>query len=195
MRYRAYPLPMPEIETERLRLRRFRPSDLHAAYAWGSDQEVSRYAFWDTHESPVDTQGFLDFCYREYEEKGIGPWAVELKESGETIGNCSFGRIYLGDSRIEIAYFFARPHWNRGYATEGVRAMLGFGFDTLECNRMEARCVPANAASERVMQKAGLEYQGTLTFHIEPREQDVDLKVYSLLRWQWLARAGAAAGL
>lgn len=180
-----FPLPMPELLTARLRLRRFEAGDLLAAFRWASDAEVARYAFWDAHESPVDTQAFLELCFRLYAEQGIGPWAVELRETGELIGNCSFGRIVREERRIELSYFFARPHWGRGLATEAVRAMIDFGFRTLGARTIEARCVPENAASERVMQKAGLRYRGRLSYTLRDG-RDIEMKTYALTQAEWL---------
>ncbi len=182
----TYPLPMPVIETARLRLRRFERGDLMAVYGWASDPEVSRYAFWETHESPVDTQGFLELCFREYEAKGIGPWAVERRDTGELIGNCSFGRIVPEERRLELAYFFARSQWGQGFAAEAVGALIEFGFRQLKARRIEARCVPANRASERVMQKAGLRYRGLLRYRLKDGGEAVELKVYSLTMGEWL---------
>ncbi len=111
-----------------------------------------------------------------------------LKETGEQIGNCSFGTIHPADSRIEIAYFFARRHWGKGLACEAVTELLRFGFEGLEANRMEARCMLANAASERVMQKAGMTYEGILRGYVHAKGKFHDLKVYSVLLSEWLSR-------
>jgi ribosomal-protein-alanine N-acetyltransferase len=182
------PWPMPELDTPRLRLRKFAQTDLLAVYAWASDPEVARYALWDRHESPVDTQAFLDFCFREYEERGIGPWAVVRKDTAELIGNCSYGRIVPEESKIELAYFFARPHWGHGFATEAVRGAIDYAFGVIGVRRLEARCVAANKASERVMQKAGLEYRGTLRCYLRQRDEMADLTTYALERYQWLGQ-------
>ena len=135
------PFPMPVLETQRLRLRRFEQRDLEAGFAWASDEEVTRYVYWPAHRTLDDTQSFLNFCFQEYSQKGVGPWAMVLKDSGEQIGNCSFGLIHAADSRIEIAYFLARHHWGKGLACEAVTELLRFGFEDLQANRMEARCI------------------------------------------------------
>jgi ribosomal-protein-alanine N-acetyltransferase len=185
----VFPLPMPVLETPRLLLRRFQQDDLEEAFSWASDDEVTRYVFWSTNRNRSETQQFLDYCFQEYEQRGIGPWAVELKETGTVIGECAFGGIHAADLRIEIAYFFARPHWGKGLALEALLALLRFGFEELGVNRMEARCMVPNTASERVMQKAGMQYEGTLRELVFAKERFHDMKVYSLLRVEWMARA------
>jgi ribosomal-protein-alanine N-acetyltransferase len=182
---------MSDLETERLQLRRFRQADLRAIFAWASDPQVTRYAFWEHHRSLADTQWFIDFCAREYAEKGIGPWAVCLKSSGELIGQCSFGVIDPPNFRVELAYFFSPRHWGHGFATEALSAVIGFGFGTIGLHRMEARCMTGNLASERVMQKLGMKYEGILRRHTVAKGQAHDLKVYSILKNEWADRLGS----
>jgi ribosomal-protein-alanine N-acetyltransferase len=187
-----YPLPMRELETERLRLRRFRHGDLRDTFAWTGDPEVSRYTFWSVHKTLNDTQQFLDFCFKEYSERGIGPWAAELKTTGVVVGNCSYGAIHLSDARVELAFFFARQCWGQGLAVEGLSALLRFGFEDLGLNRMEARCMPVNVASERVMQKLGMQFEGVLREYLRVKGQFCDLKVYSLLKRDWYEKRSSA---
>ena len=184
----VFPLPMPVLETPRLRLRRFQQDDLEECFTWASDEEVTRYAFWQAHRHPSETQQFLDFCFAEYEQRGIGPWAVEWKETGAVIGNCTFGLLDPTNLRVEIAYFFARPQWGKGFALEALLALLRFGFDELGVNRMEARCMVPNLASERVMQKAGMQYEGILREFVYAKGRFHDMKVYALLRSEWMTR-------
>ncbi|MEJ7633092.1 MAG: GNAT family protein [Rubrobacteraceae bacterium] len=63
-----------------------------------------------------------------------------------------------------------------------MRAAIAFGFDHLSLNRIEARCIAENAASERVMQKAGISYEGTLRDYVFRKGACRDYKVYSILR-------------
>ena len=188
-----FPLPMPVLETQRLRLRRFEQQDLGAALAWACDEEVFRYAFSDAPRGPEDVQAFLDSCSRQYAERGIGPWAVELRDTREQIGNCSFSGIDSTHARVEINYFFGRRYWGQGFATEATREMLRFGFEALHANRMEARCLPGNTGSERVLQKLGMAFEGLFRECVYAKGRFHDLKVYSILHRDWLAgRSGGS---
>jgi len=66
---------------------------------------------------------------------------VELKATSLVIGNYCYGAIHRSDARVELAFFFACQWWSQGLATEGLRALLHFGFEELGLNRMEARCM------------------------------------------------------
>lgn len=63
-----------------------------------------------------------------------------------------------------------------------VATIVRFGFEALGLNKVVARCFPENTASESVMLKAGMSYEGTLREHLFIRDRYRDLKVYSILR-------------
>ena len=106
-------------------------------------------------------RGWLSDCLVSYERRGNGPWAVVEKASGDVIGYC--GLFYFPDingrPEIEIGYRLARAHWGRGYATEAVIAARDDAFTVLRLTRLLALIDPANVASIRVAEKAGLRYE------------------------------------
>jgi ribosomal-protein-alanine N-acetyltransferase len=166
-------LKMRELETERLRLRAFRESDLVDVAGWN---EVSR------------ADSFLEFCFRSYREWGMGPWALVLKQSDVVAGNCSFCRIgyerdlgtleYCG----EVNYYVARPYRGKGLASEALKVMLRFGFAEIKLTRIQGRCSPGNVSSERVLQKAGLKFDRMMA----GREGSPEDKLYVISREDFL---------
>jgi [ribosomal protein S5]-alanine N-acetyltransferase len=88
-------------------------------------------------------------------------------------------------ARAEMAYVLARSHWGRGLMTEAVRAVIRFGFERMGLNRIEARCISENAASARVMEKAGMTYEATFRQREFIKGEYRDMKVYSVLRREW----------
>ncbi len=143
-------LKMSELDTDRLRLREFRPTDLTGVASW---------------EGLAHAEKFLEFCFQSYREWGMGPWAILLKAGGTIAGSCGFCRIsyerdggtleYLG----EVNYYVAPQHRGQGFATESLSAVLRFGFDEIKLTRIQARRAPENLSSERVMLKAGLRFE------------------------------------
>ena len=77
---------LPELETERLLLRRMRLDDAEAMFAYASDPEVTRYVLFDTHRSIEDSREFLRFATEGYERGDFGGWGLLLKDSGVFIG-------------------------------------------------------------------------------------------------------------
>jgi [ribosomal protein S5]-alanine N-acetyltransferase len=137
------------LETERLTLRRFCDDDLRDVMDWDEGA---------TGGPAPEARQFLDFCFRQYEQAGEGPWAILSKESGKIVGNCAF--VWIRDFCGEVNYFVAPAYRGQGFATEAVRALCTFGFDDLGLLRIQARCAPDNVSSERVLQKIGMKFNG-----------------------------------
>ena len=123
------------------------------------DTEVMRFG--DGPRPAEWVREWLRDCLDGYERRGYGPWAVVEKASGDVIGYC--GPFYYPDvngrPEIEIGYRLARACWGRGYATEAVGAVRDYAFDVVGLTRLIALIDPANVASIRVAQKAGLRHE------------------------------------
>ena len=83
--------------------------------------------------------------------------------------------------RGELGYWVGVPFWGQGYATEASSAVIDFGLEVLELNRIQAQHFVGNPASGRVMQKVGMEYEGTRRQHVLRLGRFEDLAVYSVL--------------
>jgi ribosomal-protein-alanine N-acetyltransferase len=183
---------LPVLETERLLLRKMRLDDAEAMFAYASDPEVTRYVLWDTHRSIEDSEDFLRLATEGYERGDFGGWGVVLKDSGAFIGTCGMDAGYAPEhARAELGYVLSREYWGRGLMSEAVRAVIRFGFERLELNRLEARCIAENVASARVMEKAGMSYEGTLREREFIKGAYRDMKLYSILRREYRARRSA----
>lgn len=177
---------LPELETERLLLRKMRPGDAEAMFAYASDPEVTRHVLFETHRSVADSEAFLRLAAEGYERGDFGGWGIVLKDTGEFVGTCGLDADYAPEhARAELGYVLSRKHWGRGFMPEAVRAILRFGFKTAGLNRIEARCVAENAASERVMQKAGMSHEGTMKQREFTKGSYRDMKLYAILREEY----------
>ena len=174
---------LPELETERLLLRKMRLDDARAMFAYASDPEVTRYVLFETHRSIEDSRAFLRYAEEGYERGDFGGWGVVLKDSGAFVGTCGVDYGYAPEhARAELGYVLSREHWGKGLIPEAVRAVIRFGFGRMELNRIQARCMAENTASARVMEKAGMTYEGTLREHELIKGAYRDMKFYSILR-------------
>ncbi len=182
---RAFPN-LPELETERLLLRKMRLDDAGAMFAYASDPEVTRYVLWETHRSIEDSESFLGFAAEGYRRGDFGGWGVVLKDSGAFVGTCGIDVDYAPEhARAELGYVLSREHWGKGLMPEAVRAVIRFGFGRMRLNRLEARCIAENTASARVMEKAGMTYEGTLREREFIKGAYRDMKLYSILRREY----------
>ncbi|WP_336048284.1 GNAT family N-acetyltransferase [Streptomyces sp. CA2R101] len=147
---------MPELRTERLLLRAWRPSDLAPWAAMNADPEVRRY-FPDvltreqSEASAARFQAALD-------ERGWGWWAVEVRATGEFIGFTGLDPVDedMPFTGVEAGWRLTRSAWGHGYATEAARAALAFGFATLGLPEILAVTTATNLRSQAVMRRLGM---------------------------------------
>lgn len=151
---------MPTIETARLRLRPFRPDDVGGFQAViHSDAEVMRYLPGGQPRPVEKTEAVIAFFIRHQEQHGFSVWALETKADGCFIGNC--GLMVLAESgEVEVAYALGKAYWGQGYASEAACASLRYGFESAALPYILALAYPSNIASQRVMQKIGMQHVG-----------------------------------
>ena len=173
---------LPELETGRLLLRKLRMTDAQDMYEYSRDPEVARHVLWDAHQSVGDSRGYLRYAVRQYRQDLPASWGIELKENHKLIGTIGFMWINCEHRSAEVGYSLSRDCWNQGYATEALRAVLRFGFNTLRLNRIEAQHELDNPASGRVMEKCGMRCEGTLRQRVFNKGRFSDVRLYAILR-------------
>ena len=150
------------IETHRLILRPFRIEDAEDMFSnWASDPEVTKFLTWPAHSSIDVTRRVLNDWISCYADGGFFQWAIELKVTGRVIGNISVVKLDETVDSAEIGYCLGRAFWGQGIMPEALRAVMAFLFDEAEINRIAAYHDANNPKSGRVMQKAGMKYEGT----------------------------------
>ena len=179
---------LPTLETSRLRLRRFSLDDAADVFEYASDQETTRHVFWHPHASLHETIEFLNRHVQLAQNGETSEWAVEHKADRKMIGTCGFSWWRPEHGKAELAYALSRKYWNQGLVTEAATACIDYGFGTMGLNRIEARCMPDNVGSERVMQKCGMRCEGTLRQTMLVKGKYIDLKLYAILREEWEQR-------
>ena len=170
------------IETERLRLRRFRIEDAPAAYRnWTSDDRVTKFLRWQTHPDVETTERILREWIAAYADERFYQWAIELAGVGEPVGTISVVEQDEALSKLHIGYCIGFPWWGKGITTEAFRGLLPFLFEEVGANRIESQHDPNNPGSGRVMLKCGLRYEGTLREADSSNRGIVDAAMYSML--------------
>ena len=87
--------------------------------------------------------------------------------------------------RTEIGYALSRSYWGKGYVAEATIALLDRLFRDSDLIRIEARCDVRHTASSRVMEKAGMKFEGILRKQVFSKSEHRDMKIYSILRDEW----------
>ena len=181
------------LETERLVLRRFTLEDVDLIVALDADPQVMRYITGGAATPRLEVETDILPAWLAYYQRfaGFGFWAAHEKTCGEFLGWFHFRPppdAALDD--VELGYRLRLAVWGQGYATEGSRALIEKGFRELGVRRVFATTMVVNAASRRVMEKAGLKlvrvFDADWPVKIEGDEHgDVE---YALTREEWLAQ-------
>jgi ribosomal-protein-alanine N-acetyltransferase len=172
------------IETARLRLREFVPSDFDAIYAYSADPRVTKYLFF----GPRDADGTADYLEGLLESQRELPrsrfeLAVEESASGCVIGACDLSVIER--NVIDLGYMLGVAHWGRGYATEIAVALADAAFFDLRAERVISTVDVNNKASMRVLEKLGMRWEAVFRKHRRAKNRWWDCHLFVLPREVW----------
>lgn len=171
------------METKRLMLRVPRMEDASAIFGgWVQDRDVTRYLTWRPHQRIEQTQQFVQGCISAWEQGKRFPYIITLKAGGEVIGMID---PRIEGSKVGIGYVSARAHWGKGFVTEATRAITDWALAQPSIFRVYATTDIENIASQRVLEKVGMQSEGVLRKYIlhpnisnEPR----DSYIYAIVK-------------
>ena len=166
------------IETKRLILREYRYEDFDGLRDIICDAETMKY-----YVRPYDENGvtrWLNWCINSYKENGFGLWAMEIKETGEFIGDCGISLQNIdGEILPEIGYHINKNHWRKGYAKEAAGAVRDWLFTNTEYNCAYSYMNIENIASYSTAASIGLK-------RIKEYDDGEELlAVYAMTRDEW----------
>lgn len=156
-------------ESEHLKFRSFQMEDAHKLYENHLEEELKQ---WIPNESYVDIEeaedaiGFYMDCANKKELPFV--LAIESKETGELIGDTGANEVDGKDNEVEIGFSICKRYSGNGYATEAATAMTNYVADAFGISILYGRVMKGNAASCKVMEKAGY------TFSHEERDAEDD---------------------
>lgn len=147
---------IPTLTTPRLVLRAFAEEDVDPMHQILGGEEVLRY-FPPTDPPPRDrVRRMILGLLRHWDERGYGLWAVESRPDGELMGRC--GLQYLAElDEVEVDFILGRAFWGQGFGTEAARASVRYGFEELGLPRVVGIAHVENGASQRVLEKLGMD--------------------------------------
>jgi len=156
---------IPTIETARLLLRGWQPSDRQFFATMNRDPQVMQY--FPALLTPIESDRLIDRAEAHFEQHGFGPWAAELRSSQEFIGFIglsvpNFEAPFMPS--VEIGWRLASAYWGWGLATEGAKAAVCHGFASLKFPELVSFTVPDNTRSRRVMEKLGMTHDSADDF-------------------------------
>ena len=172
------------IETDRMILRRLTVDDAIVAYNnWCNSDKVARYVIWDKHTSPEVTINLFTIWEKEYEEENTFRWICELKDTHDLVGTIDVQKRFINYGTCEIGYCYSDKYWNNGYGTEALKAVIKYLFEECDADTVFADHMSNNPASGRVMEKAGMKYEGVVRSRVIDKDNNRnDLVSYSILK-------------
>jgi RimJ/RimL family protein N-acetyltransferase len=176
---------VPEIETARLNLRALTEADIPELLPLIGAREVAATTLRIAH--PYTEQNAMDFLAKTRDEDKI--WlAITQRADGRLCGGVGL-MLDLEHERAELGYWVGVPYWGKGYATEAAQAMVQYGFDALELNRILASCMSHNSASGKILVKLGMLHEGCQREHQRKWGEFVDVDCYGILRSEWESKS------
>ena len=172
---------IPQLETDRLILRKMLVSDAADMYEYARRPDVTKFLTWNPHPNQTYTRNYLEYVATKYATGNFYDWAVIEKVSGHMIGTCGFTRFDFQSNGAELGYVINPDYRGQGYAPEAAEAVMKFAFDELGVVRLEANYMEGNLASRRVMEKLGMTYEGMRRRSMLVRNQYKNICVCSIL--------------
>jgi RimJ/RimL family protein N-acetyltransferase len=175
----------PTLNSERLVLRPFTLADAADVQRLAGDKAIASTTLNIPH--PYEdgmAEAWIGTHQEEFEGRKSVTFAVARAQDAALLGAIS---LFIGQQHqhAELGYWVGKPYWGNGYCTEAARAILDYGFQVLDLNRIYARHLARNPASGRVMIKTGLQYEGCMRQHVLKWDVFEDVKFYGILRSEY----------
>lgn len=173
------------LETERLYLKKLTPESFEYLFDTQSEEEIVRFLGLEDHQAFVREKEKSQGGYKTY-DRTICAFVIVSKASGETIGRCGFHNWYPGHRKAEIGYvIFGENERCKGYMKEALKAVIDYGFNAMDLNRIEASASPNNGPSVHLLRTSGFTQEGYLRQHFMRDEVLEDSLIFSLLREEY----------
>lgn len=181
------------LETERLYLRQWQPSDLAIFANMNADPEVMQY--FPKLLSATVSDVIANKCQQLITDNGWGFWAVSIKQSHTFIGFVGLNETHADmpcAPCVEIAWRLRKEFWGQGYATEAAHASLKFGFETLALADIVAFTSTINQRSQQLMARIGMTNTQDNFYHpaLSCTHRLAEQVLYKINREQWLKETG-----
>ncbi|GAB4515817.1 MAG: GNAT family protein [Anaerolineae bacterium] len=178
----------PVLETNRLLLRCFEDADAPRVAELAGHEDIAARTLNIPHPyNREHAEMFIQFSQGEM-QMGSGYNFAIVQQADRALVGCIGLTLDRRHQHAELGYWLGVPYWNKGYTTEASIRAIQFGFEELSLHRIFAQFFTSNPASGRVMEKAGMHYEGTMRGHYVRFGTHYDVGIYGLLREDYLNR-------
>lgn len=174
------------VETERLVLRRFKYSDNEAMLRnWIADEKIQSMYSEPTYTTTEAVNELLKKYIDSYENLDYYRWAIVLKDSDKCIGQIAYFLVDTNNNFAEIEYCIGSDFQRRGFATEATKAVIEYGFSKINLHKVQICTKTINIPSQKVIEKCGFHYEGTLRDYFYMNGEYVGRLYYSILETEY----------
>ncbi len=174
---------VPQLETDRLILRMWTKKDAPALFDYAKDPDVGPNAGWKPHTNTGESRMIIDQLFR-----CNMTWAIVEKDTGTIVGSIGFedDKYRPNISSKEMGYSLAKSRWGKGYMTEAAKRLVRYAFDELNLDVLMIRTSETNIRSQRVIDKCGFKYEGTLRRAYRTYDNYLrEVRCYSMLKEEY----------
>ncbi|WP_374507500.1 GNAT family N-acetyltransferase [Flavobacterium sp.] len=174
--------PFPNLETNRLNLRRLTSEDVDEILVLRSNPEIMQFIPRPLIKSKEEALEFITTMNAAVDSNTVINWAITTKENDELIGMIGFYRMKPENYRAEVGYILSAAYHGQGIITEALQRVIQFGFEEMGLNSIEAVIDPENFGSEKVLLKNNFVKEGHFKEHTFFEGKFLDSVFYSLLK-------------
>jgi len=172
----------PEIETDRLILRQVTKDDAESILEYLSDKDVMKHYGLEPFKSTDEALDEISWYQSIFEKKTGIRWGITLKGQERVIGSCGFLNIVPQHCRSEVGFELSKEYWGKGIASEAFEAVIKYGFEKLNLQRIQALIEPPNISSKKLVERKGFIKEGLLRNYEFTCGRFDDLLMYALLK-------------
>jgi [ribosomal protein S5]-alanine N-acetyltransferase len=181
------PIPVPVLETPRLRLRLWEEADADALHPVFGDAETMQFWAFTPRRDVAETAAMIRDS-RAAQPLVHAAFAITLRDSGEPIGMVNYHEHHMVHGRMAVGWILHRSWQRRGIMREAVPAFLAHCFDGLNAHRIEARIEAENLPSVALADWLGFQREGRMRDWMFVGGQARSPHMHALLRPDWNAR-------
>lgn len=171
-----------------MQLKQIQLSDAHEIHNYLSDEEVRKYMGIYPYKTLQDTNKEIQWYEKIFKEQTGIRWGIALKGHQAIIGSCGFLNISKSNLRAEIGYELNKKYWRKGIMSEAYKAVIQYGFNEMNLNRIEALIEPENVASLKLVESFFFVKEGLLRQYEFGAGTYDDLYMYSLLNKEFFEK-------
>ena len=168
------------LKGKKIILRKIRSSDALSICKNANNKEIGRYM--PPIKYPYRIKDAREFIEKKKKNFGKEEFSFGIEFNKEIIGMISLIHLDKESKRAEIAYWIGKDYWGKGIGTEAVNIILKFGFKQLKLMRIFGRAMHENIASQKLLEKTGFKYEGTMRKYKFWHGKWMDYLMYSILR-------------